>query len=95
MIFFDSRTMTVTYNIITEEEVQYIATFDSEGKPMRGELSYKLHLPTGIPARNFWSVIGYDSQTRLIIHSDQKWPSVYSNCQKLLINADGSERINI
>lgn len=82
--------MTVTENKTTEEELQYIVTFDSAGKPMKGDLSYILHLPSGIPARTFWSVIVYDSHTRLIIQNDQKWPSVFSNCKKLVTNVDGS-----
>jgi len=82
--------MTDADNIINGEELQFVVTFDSNGKPLNGGLNYKLHLPPGIPARNFWSVIVYDSQTRLILQTDQKWPSVYSNCKKLVINQDGS-----
>jgi hypothetical protein len=49
-----------------------------------------LRLSQNILAENFWSIIVYDSQTRLIINTDQKWPSVFSNCQSLIINQDGS-----
>ena len=28
-----------------------------------------------------------------MIHSDQKWPSVYSSCEKLLVNQDGSVEV--
>jgi hypothetical protein len=73
-----------------EEELQFIATFDAEGNPLEGGKNYKFHLPPNVPASDFWSVIVYDNQTRLIIHSDQKWPSVFSNCQTLKINQDGS-----
>lgn len=73
-----------------DEELQYIVTFDAHGNPLEGGKNYKFHLPPNIPASDFWSVIVYDNQTRLIIHSDQKWPSVFSSCQTLIINQDGS-----
>ena len=73
-----------------EEELQYFVTFDAHGNPLEGGKNYKFCLPPNIPASDFWSVIVYDNQTRLIIHSDQKWPSVFSNCQSLIINQDGS-----
>jgi hypothetical protein len=73
-----------------EEELQYVATFDSNGNSLDGGKSYKFHLPPNIPASNFWSVIVYDKLTRMIIITDQPWPSVYSSCTKLSINNDGS-----
>ena len=73
-----------------EEELEYIATFDVNGKSLNGSKNYKLHLPPKIPASNFWSVIVYDRQTRLMICTDQPWPSVHSQRSKLLINQDGS-----
>jgi len=73
-----------------EEEIQYIASFDTNGKPLDGSRNYRLHLPPNIPASNFWSVIVYDKQTRLMISTDQPWPSVHSQCSKLLVNPDGS-----
>jgi hypothetical protein len=76
-----------------EEELQFIATFDAHGNPLEGGKNYKFYLPPNIPASDFWSVIVYDNQTRLIIHSDQKWPSVFSSCQTLIVNQDGSVEI--
>lgn len=73
-----------------EEELQYIATFDSNGIFLDGGKKYKFHLPPNIPASNFWSVIVYDNNTHFIIRTDQPWPSVYSSCSKLIINTDGS-----
>lgn len=78
------------YFKLQDKELQYIVTLDSEGNPLEGGRNYKLHLPPDIPARDFWSVIVYDNQTRLIIRTDQKWPSIYSNCKKHVINQDGS-----
>jgi hypothetical protein len=75
---------------VIEEEVQYKLTNDSEGNPLEGGRMYKMHLPANIPAREFWSVIVYDSMTRLVVQTDQLWPSVYSSCKNLVVNPDGS-----
>jgi len=82
--------MTGTGLKVMTEELQYVVSTDSDGKPLEGEKIYKFHLQPDIPARNVWSVIVYDIQTRLIIRTDQKWPSVFSNCKTLVINQDGS-----
>jgi len=73
-----------------EEELQYVATFDSNGNSLDGGKNYKFHLPPNIPASNFWSVIVYDKYTHLIIHTDQPWPSIFSSSSKLEVNQDGS-----
>jgi hypothetical protein len=73
-----------------EEELQYFVSFDSNGNPLVGSKNYKFHLPPNIPASNFWSVIVYDKLTRLIIRTDQPWPSVHSQCSNLQVNPDGS-----
>jgi hypothetical protein len=73
-----------------EEETQIKVTIDTKGKPLEGDKNYKLHLQANIPVRNFWSVIVYDSQTKLMIRSNQPWPSVHSNSKKLVVEQDGS-----
>jgi len=73
-----------------EEGLQYIASFDINGNPFDGNKNYRLHLPPDIPASDFWSVLVYDNKTRLIIATDQPWPSVHSQSGKLFINQDGS-----
>jgi len=73
-----------------EEELQYIVSFDSNKHILDGSRNYCLRLPPGIPASNFWSVIVYDKQSRLIIPTDQSWPSVYSSLGSIHVNLDGS-----
>jgi hypothetical protein len=63
---------------------------DARGEPLDGAKSYRLHLPPNIPVKDFWSVILYSNQTRSMIQTDQRFPSVSSQDKDLLVNADGS-----
>jgi len=70
---------------------QYAYTFvDSAGKPLDGAKTYKVHLPPNIPAKNFWSIILYDNQTRSDLQTDQTYPSLGSQKKDLVINSDHS-----
>jgi len=72
------------------EELQKLISCDSKGNQLNGVKKYKLHLEPDIPASEYWSLIVYDSETRLIIKNQQPWPSVFSNNKTLLYNNDGS-----
>jgi hypothetical protein len=76
---------------IVGEGSQYLALFvDSKRNVLDGGKTYKLHLPPNIPIKNFWSVIVYDNQTRSMLQTDQRFPSVSSQTEGLKVNADGS-----
>jgi hypothetical protein len=70
---------------------QYASTGqDAAGCYLDGSKNYRLHLPPGIPAKDFWSVTVYDPQTRSMLQTDQQFPSTGSQKKGILINADTS-----
>jgi hypothetical protein len=66
------------------------ATTDSEGKPLDGGKTYKIHLPPNIPAKDFWSFIAYDNQSRSMLQTDQQFPSIGSQQKGVVVNPDTS-----
>jgi hypothetical protein len=63
---------------------------DSGGRVLFGEKNYKLHMPANVPAKDFWSVVVYDPQTRSMLQTDQDYPNKNSQKDKLIYNEDGS-----
>ena len=69
---------------------QYLWTpRDGNGNFLDGGRRYRLHIPPNIPARNFWSVVAYDADSRSILRNGQPFPSVSSYTHPVA-NADGS-----
>ncbi len=66
---------------------------DATGHYLDGAKNYRLILPPNIPAKDFWSVIVYDPQTRSLLQTDQQFPSCNSQKMGLLVNPDGSTEI--
>ncbi|MEV6966103.1 DUF1254 domain-containing protein [Hamadaea sp. NPDC051192] len=66
---------------------------DSDGGWLDGAKDYRLHLPPGVPAKNFWSVCVYDTQTRSLLRTDNPYPSVSSLDPKTVTNPDGSAEV--
>ena len=62
---------------------------DAAGDFLDGANSYKLHIPANVPAKDFWSVLVYDSLSRSELKNGQPFPSV-SKYSEPKINADGS-----
>jgi hypothetical protein len=66
------------------------AYLDSKKKPFDGSKTYKVHLPPNVPVNNFWAVTIYDTQTRSMLQTGQKFPTVGSQTKGIEKNADGS-----
>ena len=70
---------------------QYAVAFvDAKGQPFDGAKTYRLHLPPNIPAKNFWSIVLYDNQTRSMLQTDVPHPSIGSQKKGVVINDDTS-----
>ncbi|AMM84529.1 DUF1254 domain-containing protein [Martelella sp. AD-3] len=66
------------------------ATMDGDKKPFDGGSTYRLRLPPNIPAKDFWSLVVYDNQTRSMLQTDQPFPSIGSDKTDIVVNADSS-----
>ena len=63
---------------------------DSEGRYLNGGKTYKVTLPSPVPANNFWSFVVYSGQHRSLLETDQKSAGVDSKSPNLKANPDGS-----
>jgi hypothetical protein len=66
------------------------AARDSKGEYLDGGKTYKITLPSPIPAGQFWSFMVYDGQTRSMLETDQQLAGLDSNQKDIKKNADGS-----
>jgi hypothetical protein len=67
-----------------------LADRDATGQYLDGGKNYRLHLSPNIPAKDFWSVVVYDPQTRSMLQTDQQFPSMSSQKTGVIINPDTS-----
>ncbi|QFU24237.1 DUF1254 domain-containing protein [Shewanella eurypsychrophilus] len=69
-----------------------MTTGDSKGEILYGEKNYKVTLPADAPAKDFWSMVAYDPQTRseLQVPGGSKYPSKNNKRDELIYNDDGS-----
>jgi len=67
-----------------------IAYVDSNKLPFIGDKTYKLRIPANPPVGNFWAVTVYDTQTRSMLQTHQRFPTVGGNSSGLKKNSDGS-----
>jgi hypothetical protein len=71
-----------------------VAMADADGEALDGARRYRLRLPAGVPAKDFWSVVVYDPQTRSELQTVQPYPSRNSERDDLRVNDDGSVDIH-
>jgi hypothetical protein len=67
-----------------------LANRDKDGNDLDGGKNYQLHVPANVPAKDFWSVVLYDPQTRSELQTSQPFPSKNNRKGDLVANADGS-----
>ncbi|WP_328525126.1 DUF1254 domain-containing protein [Kribbella sp. NBC_00359] len=64
---------------------------DSNGDLLDGSRTYRLHIDPNPPAKNFWAIDVYDTQTRSLLQVPSTiWPALASNTGTLQANDDGS-----
>jgi hypothetical protein len=92
-IIFAQSTLGVTKGMISQSseiDQAYLVRYrDKDGHALDGAKSYRLRVPPNPPARQFWSVTGYDIGTRSVI-LNKEGIAVRSSREALLKNADGS-----
>jgi hypothetical protein len=62
---------------------------DSTDQLLKGEKSYRLHVPADVPAKQYWAVTAYDLDTACLIR-DMPTPGLDSYNKKMHRNSDGS-----
>ncbi len=67
-----------------------IAFKDSKHEILDGSKTYKIHVPANPPAKDFWALTLYDTQTRSQLQTDQPFPTVGSQSEGFKKNEDGS-----
>jgi hypothetical protein len=67
-----------------------LAFLDSNQQAFDGARTYRLHLPKDVPVNDFWAVTLYDTQTRSQLQTSQSFPTVGSQNEDMVQNADGS-----
>ncbi|NQX87803.1 MAG: DUF1254 domain-containing protein [Halioglobus sp.] len=71
-----------------------LAAQDSQGRYLDGGKTYSLTIPADVPAKDFWSLVVYDPQTRSMLQTSQPYPSKNNTRNRdLVTNADGSTTI--
>ena len=67
-----------------------MSSLDSKGNYLDGSKNYTLTIPANVPAKDFWSIVMYDPQTRSELQTSQSLPSVSNVQNPLVANEDGS-----
>ena len=73
-----------------------IATKDADGNAFDGAKTYRVTLPPDIPAARFWSLTLYDTETRSMLQTPQRFPRAGSQSYPTpaaTANADGTTTV--
>ena len=90
--FATVNTPAMTWKLIGKGSQYAWGALDSAGDYLDGSKTYKLNLPADAPAKNFISIVLYDTQTRSQLQTGQLFPSYNSekHKDKFKANEDGS-----
>lgn len=91
--FATGSTPAMVKPMVGKGSVYEIGSADKDGNALDGSKTYSVTLPSPIPAKNFWSFMVYDNQTRSILETDQKTGGVDSNAKGLKLHEDGSATV--
>jgi hypothetical protein len=73
-----------------ESSTFYLDTFlDAQGQRLRGENTYRLHVPANVPAKQFWAFTVYDHETSSFIRKSVR-SGLASYDEQMKRNPDGS-----
>ena len=98
--FYEAITSTegMVNPVVGKGQVYMTTKRDSVGNLFRADKTYKLHVPKGVPAAQFWSVVLYSEETRRPYDNGLKNlddVALNSRMDKLQYNKDGSVDIYI
>lgn len=79
--------------MVGKGSVYEIGIVDKDGNRLDGSKTYSVTLPAPIPAKDFWSFMVYDNQTRSILETDQKTGGLDSKAKGLKLHEDGSATV--
>lgn len=69
----------------------YIGMYrDADGEWLDGGMNYHLRIPPNPPAKRFWSITLYDTQSRSFVPNETKVAEIGSRTEGLVKNTDGS-----
>ncbi len=94
MFFYYATMITpaMTIKMVGTGSQYAMAAADADGEVLDGGKTYKLTLPQNVPAKNFWSIVVYDNQTRSMLQTDHQFPSLNSQ-RGVQVNKDGTTDI--
>lgn len=84
------NTPAMALKLIDKGSQYALADTSKDGEFLDGSKTYKLNIPANVPAKNFWSVVAYDPQTRSELQTSQPFPSKNNKRDDFIENADGS-----
>lgn len=91
---YTAVTPAMTVKMVAVGSQYAVACLDANGDYLDASKTYSLTLPADIPAKDFWSFVNYDPQTRSLLQTPSTpFPSVSSQSGAVRSNADGSTTV--